>query len=416
MDSTFAKERKIVRELAAKYYNIAVSGENTEKARLFKAVNDRKMIRPVVIADELPWFEMNIDNCLDCVCENPDMRKLESNFRYWLARHKYFGADLYLNPVFLVTKIVHISGIGVESEEKIVKTDDKNYIMAHQYSDMLATEEDLDKLHNQTVTYDEAGTKKQFEFAAETIGDIMPVKLTGLNCDYGMAQKPWDEVSRLRGVENILIDLAERPEFMHKTVRKFTDIFIDKVRQIEEQGLLGVEQAYIHCTPALTDDLERPADFDNIKLNNIWGRAVAQIFGSVSKAMHDEFDINYAVEATKNFGMVYYGCCEPLDKKVDILKKMKNLRKISITPWADINNAAEVIGNDYVIAAKPNPANVGIGFDENVVRKELKEIVDAVKRNGCSCDIVLKDISTVNGKPENLMKWIKIAMETVNNY
>jgi hypothetical protein len=68
------------------------------------------------------------------------------------------------------------------------------------------------------------------------------------------------------------------------------------------------------------------------------------------------------------------------------------------------------------VSAKPNPANVGSGFDEDVIRKELKTIVDAVKRNNCSCDIVLKDISTVAGKPDHMFKWIEIAMETINNY
>ena len=413
---SFEKDRKIVRKLAAQYYNIAMSGENLEKARLYRAVNDRKMIRPVVLVDEIPWFELNIDGCLDCVCEDPGLRGLEWHFRYWLARRKYFGGDLYFNPVYLITKIVHFSGIGVETEEKIIKTDEKNYIVAHQYFDKLQTDEDLEKLQNQTVTYDETGTKKQFEFVSDIIGDIIPVKITGLSSDYGLGHGIWDTVSFLRGVENLLTDLAERPEFMHKTARKLTDIFLDKIRQIEDKKLLGVDQTYIHCTPALTDDLERPSDFDDIKLNNLWGRAVAQIFGSVSKAMHDEFDITYAVETMKPFGMVYYGCCEPLDKKIDILRKIKNLRKISITPWADINLAAETIGKDYVIAAKPNPANVSAGFDENIIRKELKSIVDAVKRNNCSCDIVLKDISTVAGKPEHLLRWVEIAMETVNNY
>jgi len=164
------KERKIVRELAAQYYNIAMSGENLEKARLYRAVNDKKMIRPVVLIDEIPWFELNIDGCLDCVCEDPALRGIESHFRYWLSRHKYFGGDLYLNPVHLITKIVRFSGIGVEAnEDKIIKTNENNYIMSHHYADMLETEEDLEKLHNQTVTYDEAATKKAFEFAADII-------------------------------------------------------------------------------------------------------------------------------------------------------------------------------------------------------------------------------------------------------
>lgn len=410
------KERKLVRELAAKYYNIAMENDNSEKARLYRAVNDRKMIRPVVLIDELPWFELNIDGCLDCICETPRLRQLEGHFRYWLARHKYFGADLYLPPVFYVTKIVHMGDIGLSVEDKILKTDERNGIAAHQYIDKLQTEEDIDKLHNRTITYDEAATKQYFEFAADIIGDIIPVKITGLSGDYNLGHGVWDTVSMLKGAENLLYDLADRPEFMHKIARKLTDIFLDTVKQVEEKNLFGVDQTYIHCTPALTDELERPADFDCIKPRHLWGRAVAQIFGSVSKAMHDEFDITYAVEAMKPFGMTYYGCCEPLDKKIDIVSKIDNLRKISITPWADINLAAEVIAGKYVISAKPNPANVGAGFDKSVVRRELTEIVGAVKRNNCSCDIVLKDISTVAGNPNHLFDWIKIAMEVVNNY
>ena len=143
---------------------------------------------------------------------------------------------------------------------------------------------------------------------------------------------------------------------------------------------------------------------------------MAQILGSVSREMHEEFDINYMKELMKPFGLVYYGCCEPLDKKIDIVEKIPNLRKISITPWADIDIAAEVIGNKYVIANKPNPASVAINLDEDNLRKEIKKTLDACKRNNCSCDIVLKDISSVNYKLDNLVKWEKIVMEMVNNY
>ena len=49
------------------------------------------------------------------------------------------------------------------------------------------------------------------------------------------------------------------------------------------------------------------------------------------------------------------------------------------------------------------------------LRKELGTILDACKRNGCPCDIVLKDISTCNGRPGNLFEWERIAMEMVRN-
>jgi hypothetical protein len=77
----------------------------------------------------------------------------------------------------------------------------------------------------------------------------------------------------------------------------------------------------------------------------------------------------------------------------------------------------DIIKNRYVIASKPNPSQFALAnLDEVGIRKELTRIVNACKRNGCSCDIVMKDISTVCNRPENLFKWQEIAMEIVNNY
>ena len=133
--------------------------------------------------------------------------------------------------------------------------------------------------------------------------------------------------------------------------------------------------------------------------------------------MHDEFDIEYAKGLMEPFGFVYYGCCEPLDRKIDIVEKIPNLRKISITPWADVDNAAEKIGKKYVLSSKPNPSSVSVAnLDEVALRAELKKILDACKRNGCACDLVLKDISSVGHNPQNLFKWEQIAMEMVRNY
>ena len=112
------------------------------------------------------------------------------------------------------------------------------------------------------------------------------------------------------------------------------------------------------------------------------------------------------------FGLVYYGCCEPLDKKIDIVEKLPHLRKIGVTPWADVDAAAEIIGKKYVVANKPNPASVASGIlDEDALRKEIGRTIAACKRNGCSCDIVLKDISSASYRLENLVRWEQIAME-----
>ena len=113
---------------------------------------------------------------------------------------------------------------------------------------------------------------------------------------------------------------------------------------------------------------------------------------------------------------MYYGCCEPLDKKIDIVEKLPHLRKVSITPWADVDVAAEAIGSRYVMANKPNPAAVSVKLDEDALRREIGRTLAAVKRNGCSCDIVLKDISSAGNDLNNLVRWERIVMEMVEDF
>ena len=80
---------------------------------------------------------------------------------------------------------------------------------------------------------------------------------------------------------------------------------------------------------------------------------------------------------------MYYGCCEPLDRKIDIVRKLPNLRKISITPWADVKRAAEQMGPDFVMARKPNPAMVAVPeLDEDALRADIAETLDVCRANG----------------------------------
>jgi len=141
---------------------------------------------------------------------------------------------------------------------------------------------------------------------------------------------------------------------------------------------------------------------------------LAQMFSAVSPAMFDEYEINYSMPIFERFGLVYYGCCDPLDGKMQEVRKIKNLRKVSMSPWVNRERGAYEIGKDYVYSCKPNPAYLAsIQFDENLIKNDLMEIKEICRKNGCPLEIILKDISTVNNDPSRLWKWAKIAMETV---
>jgi hypothetical protein len=155
---------------------------------------------------------------------------------------------------------------------------------------------------------------------------------------------------------------------------------------------------------------------DGPGLKGTWLRTAAQGFSEVSPAMHDEFDIEYQLKVADRFAYTYYGCCEPLDRKLDIVCKIPNLRKIGVTPWAKEEGMAEYMGGKYVYSRKPNPGNVAIKTDPEVIRKETENTVNLCQKYGCPVEFTLKDISTVAYKPENLIIWANTVSEILDHH
>lgn len=408
-------DEKILRGLTRELLEAASDEVNVKRKELHKAVVDLHMIRPVILIDELPWNELNQMGELTPLCTDPYLRQVESHIRQTLYRWRHFPADMVIPPFLSVGKVIHSTGIGLDLKEETISTDVNNHIKSHKFIDQMDDESCLELLHNEVITYDKEESERRYQLLTNMVGDIMPVKLTGSRWVFDTL---WDDVAQLHGVENTLIDLLIRPEYMHEIAEKLTSIFLDKVRQYEELNLFEGYQDTVHCTTAYTDDLpSKNFDGEHFKAKDVWGRGAAQVFSSASPAQRDEFDITYMRRAMEPFGLVYYGCCEPLHNQIDIVSKLPNLRKISVTPWANYDIAAECINKQYVMAAKANPAALAIAnMDEALLRKEITHIFDACYRNGVAFDLVLKDVSSVAYHPENLLKWEKIAMDIANNY
>jgi len=407
-------DESILRPLAQTYAAAAAEPRNAGRRALHTASNDLALVRPVVMLDEIPWQQMDIDGSLACHCEDPGLRGLENWMRRELFKYKHFPADMILRPYIGVGKHVRSTGIGITTKDRTLASGHATNIISHEYEDQLEDEAALEMIHPPVLTYDEESTRAEWTKLGTAVGDILPVRITG-HSQFGVAS--WDDISRYRGVTPLLIDLADRPAYSHRIIEKITQCKLADFAQREALGLLDNDALSLHCTPYLTEDLPKPAD-GIVTRENIWGRGTAQIFGSVSREMHYEFDIEYMKRTVGTCGLVYYGCCEPLHNKIDLVEKIPNLRKIGVTPWADVNVAAEIIAGRYVVSSKPNPAAVAVpALNEDALRRELGEILSACKRNNVrGLDITLKDISTCHNNPENIFRWEQIAMEMVEGW
>jgi hypothetical protein len=131
--------------------------------------------------------------------------------------------------------------------------------------------------------------------------------------------------------------------------------------------------------------------------------------------MHEEFGIHYELNWLEKFGLAYYGCCEPLHDRIELLEKIPNLRKISMSPWANLREAVRKMENRYVVSLKPNPAVLAYDvWEPDVARNELKERLN--EAGGCNVEVIMKDISTVRYEPQRLWEWANIAEEVTHCY
>jgi hypothetical protein len=391
----------VLRQLAGRYSELAHLDIQKERLDRYRRSNGLELVRPVVLINEVPWGEID-DPVLVNVCA-PELGWLEGTMRKVLYQWEHFQVDMVIPAEFRVAKGFRSTGIGIRVQEETIQGDTGAYISSHEYTDQLQTEADLEKVRMPELSLNPEGTEARLATATEVFDGLIDVKL----CGHVPQCNIWDQISAFRGVDALLMDLAMRPEFMHQTARKFTDVAAANFKQMEDLDLLDPDQILLHCTPACSDEL--PAeDFDGkVRMKDVWGRCAAQIFGSVSPDMHDEFDLAYNQQLFGDCGLLYYGCCEPMDSKIDILRKrFDNLRKVSITPWADPKRAAEAIGGDFVLAAKPNPAFVSRpDFDPRPVADEIARYCEVCRANKTPLEFVIKDISTIANNPANLTRW-----------
>ena len=410
-DIRMNKEIMLVRELAKQVAEMAAMPEQKEKIRLWKKLNNLEAERPMFMIDQVCWGEMNYEDELTLRCEDPVLRGIEWQLRETIYRQKHMADDRPVRPYITLGKAFSVTGVNMPA---IVEDGGRPGASTHVYVDQLPDDEALEtKLVMPVVTYDAEATRKTKELHENILDGILGVKMNGYDGYFHY----WDRISWWRGVEAIMYDMADNPDFIHRLLKKVIAMHMHMLDQFEELGLMTPGMDTVHCTGAYNDVMEGYGDDPFAEANchtakNSWTYSAPQLFSMVSPEMHDEFDVQYIIPWYERFGLGYYGCCEPNDIKVDVLRKIPNLRKISMSPWVNEDLGAEKIGKDYVYSRKPNPANVAWDiFPEDVVRNEFQKTIDATSKHGCGVEFILKDLTTVRNDPSRLWKWAEIARE-----
>lgn len=407
-------DRKIVRDLAKKVREISSDPVMERRKKQWAAHNDLRDRHPLVLVfPEGSWRELLPVSVLRCESENA--RCIEWELRKIIFSHENIKDDSVVTCDWIITKTIYDTGWGLEPKRITLDDNEKAGRMetAYRYEPLINSPADLKKMRYPKVYYDEEDSLRRFEQAHELFGDILNVKLRGTG-QLSFCFTPL--YSKLRGLTRLMIDMYENPGMLHDAMAFMEDGYHKLIDQYIELNLLSLnDDNTYHSSGGIgfTDELPKPGfDSEYVRTEDIWASAQAQELSDVSPAMHYEFVMKYEMNVLSRFGLNGYGCCENLTKKLSYVIQIPNIRRISISPWADVEKCAEVLKDNYIFSWKPNPSYLAAEkFDEGFVRKYIQHTVDVAR--DCVLEIILKDTHTCRDQPQRFGKWTKIAKEVI---
>ncbi len=406
-----SKDRRIVRELAKEYLGICHDPREEYKRRIWKDIHALDSDHPAILLRPFLMFH-EVPELRNLACEHPVLRALESQLRSRLFLSRQ-GDDMVFEP-FLNIGAVHenqdepIWGIPRPRNKR-----PDSYHADNVYENApIRTLQDAATLSALPHRIDDKKTAQRQQIAEDAVGDLLDINVVRAPRYAGRPACLIPDLMLLRGMTQLMMDMTDNPQWVHEVLAFMRDAVLESFEAAEEAGDWQAADSDNQAMPYSHNLADPRADLP-ASMGKLWGYFHAQEYTLVSPAMHDEFCLQYQRPIMKKFGRTAYGCCEDLTKKIAILGRVNNLRRIAVTPRADVAECAEQIGNRYTISWRPNPADmVCCAFNEDKIRRILSQGVRALK--GCHYDITLKDVVTVENRPERLSRWVEITRDVID--
>ncbi len=404
-------DKTLVRDLAKQVAEIAALPIHKEKAELWRRLNRLDPVRPMVMLQNGAWNETLDDSearCSDTFCRQEELR-----LRRALYRWEHMSGDMVVGDVVSSPIVIANSGWGLEVNA--VRPD--HYFGAAHFEPVIVSERDVEKIRLPQISVDWDETERLFQRRCELYDGIFKVEKRGR---HGFWFAIFDQFIQWRGLEQAFVDMVDRPAWLHQVLERMTQGLLGELEALEQQNALALNNGGVGVGPGglgFTDELPQPDhDGAHVRARDLWGHATTQIFSVVSPAMHEEFALQYESRYLKRFGLASYGCCEPLHRKVDLIKRhLPNLRRISMSPWVDVAAGAAAVGRNLVFSYKPNPAILGgEAWDAQAARAQLRDVLQ--KTRGCAVEIIMKDLHTCRNQPPRMWEWTRMAQQLAEEF
>lgn len=400
-DTAGFADRQLLRDLAKQVADIASLPIQAERARLWQDLNSLRPRRPMVSANpQNGWAELLPESAMRC----DNLRWLERELRTKIFRHEHIPDDHPITDTIFVGAAVCRTDFGIDSD--LVRTEERG---AYRIDAVIKTPADFARMRHRNIRVDREQTARNVGVVQDVIGDILQVKPRAWDCRFGLTRV----LVHLRGLEQLLMDMYDNPGFLHEMMAFLRDDMASEWDALEREGALypnsGPEDVLGTGGHAPVDDLPADDHSGRLRLKDLWAWGESQETVGVGPAQFEEFVLQYQLPLMNRFGLVNYGCCEPLDSRIDLLiGHIPRLRVVAVPTWSDRELMARKLQNNYVYAYKPNPSYISAPRpDYDAAEREIRDTLEQTR--GCCLSITMKDTHTFHNEPDRITRWAEMA-------
>jgi hypothetical protein len=409
------EDLRILRELARRKLDAVAHPDNVARRALWLAHDAGRGERPLVLAEshvsfaDLPASQTQ--------CAEQWARDLEWGLRFDLWQFEVMKDDHVLEPWVNTGWRVSTTDYGVQTKTTWADRVSGNVSSRHWDPPLTDLPRDLDLLKPRSFSVDRETSLAWRDHLAEVFDGTLGVRIRG--GFWWTTGLTWSAID-LIGLEQFMLAMAIDGESIHRLMAFLSEDLMEYTSWLEAEGLftLNNENDYIGSgsmgyTASLPAEGYTPAA--PARPRDLWTLCESQETVSVSPSMFEEFVFQYQRPIAERFGACYYGCCEPVNNRWHVIKKLKNLRRVSVSPWCDEAFMAEALGRGIAFSRKPNPALVSTErWDEEAIVEDLRTTLQAAA--GCSLELIMKDVHTLAGEPMRLARWVELAKQGIDRW
>lgn len=399
------RERERLRFLANTQLEIANSDKNVKRSK--------KWIEHNACRGQRPMIHLEIDNFVQEVllpqmeCQDPMARRLEKRLLHNFYNMQVLDDDKVVAPYFGVWWDLDLRPWGF----RVTKEDASGGGVGHHFIEQVEDlGEELDKFKPSEFRLKIEETDEYFKAAQEAFGDILPARHTGKSLTCWLTQ----DLVHIMGMSNMCYSLYDYPDELIQVLNQLADDYIRFFEKWQDSGLLYPTAGYEELNQGsicLSDELPSEGP---VTLDQIWLHMDSQETINVSKDMFETIFWEPYKKVAQRFGLVSFGCCDPLERLWPCLSQLTNLRKASISPWTDEAYMGEVLrGRKTIYQRKPSPNYIGVGeaLDENAWRDHVTATLKYAK--DCHVELTIRDAYTIHNNIDKAKRCVEIMRECI---